>query len=42
MERKVALITGGATGTGKQVALMLAAKGIDIVINYSRSEKDAE
>ncbi|MDR3588960.1 MAG: SDR family oxidoreductase [Negativicutes bacterium] len=39
--RKVALITGGATGIGKEVALMLAAKGIDIVINYSRSEKDA-
>jgi 3-oxoacyl-[acyl-carrier protein] reductase len=39
--RKAALITGGATGIGKEVALMLAAKGIDIAINYSRSEKDA-
>ena len=26
--RKAALITGGATGIGKEVALMLAAKGI--------------
>jgi len=40
-DRRVALITGGATGTGKQVALMLAAKGNNIVINYSRSEQDA-
>lgn len=42
MDRKVALITGGATGMGKEVALMLAAKGIDIAINYSRSVKDAK
>jgi 3-oxoacyl-[acyl-carrier protein] reductase len=41
MDRKVALITGGATGMGKEVALMLAAKGIDIAIVYSRSESDA-
>jgi 3-oxoacyl-[acyl-carrier protein] reductase len=39
--KKAALITGGATGIGKEVALSLAAKGINIVINYSRSEKDA-
>lgn len=39
--KKVALITGGATGSGKEVALRLAAKGINIVINYSRSEKEA-
>jgi 3-oxoacyl-[acyl-carrier protein] reductase len=38
---KVALITGGATGIGKEVALGLASQGVNIVINYSRSEKEA-
>jgi 3-oxoacyl-[acyl-carrier protein] reductase len=39
---KVALITGGGTGTGKAVALGLARKGVNIVINYSRSRQEAE
>lgn len=40
-KRKAALITGGATGIGKAVALALAAEGIDVAVNYSRSENDA-
>ena len=40
-ERRVALITGGGTGIGKEVALGLAAQGVGTVLNYSRSEKEA-
>jgi 3-oxoacyl-[acyl-carrier protein] reductase len=39
--RKVALITGGGTGIGRAVALQLAARGIDIAVNYSRSGQEA-
>jgi 3-oxoacyl-[acyl-carrier protein] reductase len=41
-EVKVGLVTGGGTGTGQAVALDLARKGINIVINYSRSKEEAE
>lgn len=41
LKGKVVLITGGATGIGKAIALKLAGKGADIAINYSRSEKEA-
>jgi len=40
-QRKTALITGGATGIGKAVALLLADKGFNIAINYSRSVDEA-
>ncbi|MEM7007760.1 MAG: SDR family oxidoreductase [Thermodesulfobacteriota bacterium] len=41
MSEKVALITGGARGIGKQIALELARKGWNIAICYRKSEKDA-
>jgi 3-oxoacyl-[acyl-carrier protein] reductase len=42
LQRKVALITGSAKGLGKMTALRLAEMGVDVVINYNQSEKEAE
>lgn len=40
--RKVALVTGAATGIGRACALRFARAGLAVAINYSRSEKEAE
>lgn len=39
---KVALVTGGSRGIGKAIALALAEGGADILLNYSRSDKQAD
>jgi len=39
--RKVALVTGGATGIGKSAVLALARAGYDVVVNYNSSETAA-
>lgn len=41
-ERKVALVTGAGTGVGAATALVLAGRGYDILVNYSRSAGEAE
>ncbi|HXU25100.1 MAG TPA: glucose 1-dehydrogenase [Tepidiformaceae bacterium] len=37
----VAIVTGSATGVGAAAAKMLAAKGCNVVINYTKSESEA-
>jgi 3-oxoacyl-[acyl-carrier protein] reductase len=40
--RKVALVTGSATGIGRACAVRFAKEGLAVAVNYSRSEKEAE
>ena len=39
---KVAFITGGTRGIGKQIAITLAKDGYDIAINYRKENDDLE
>ena len=41
LEGKVALVTGGTKGIGKQIALKLAELGADVCVNYLRSRNAA-
>lgn len=42
MTTKIALVTGGSRGLGKDMALALANKGIDVVLTYNTNQADAE
>jgi len=42
LKNKTALVTGGGTGVGRATALRLAQGGCHVVINYSRSQSEAE
>jgi 3-oxoacyl-[acyl-carrier protein] reductase len=42
LEGKAAVVTGSATGVGRETAFALARRGCDVVINYSRSAAEAE
>jgi len=41
MTRKIALITGGSRGLGRNATLKLAARGIDVVLTYRQREDEA-
>jgi 3-oxoacyl-[acyl-carrier protein] reductase len=40
-DRKAAIVTGSGTGVGAATALLLAQRGYDVLINYSKSEREA-
>lgn len=42
LEGRSALVTGSATGLGRSMAVKLAERGADVIINYSRSVAEAE
>lgn len=41
-DRKVAIVTGSASGIGSATAILLAERGCNVVINYTKSTKEAE
>jgi 3-oxoacyl-[acyl-carrier protein] reductase len=42
LKGKTALVTGGGTGLGRSISLLLAKEGMNLAINYSKSRDDAE
>jgi 3-oxoacyl-[acyl-carrier protein] reductase len=42
LQDKIAIVTGGGTGIGRAVSLLLARQGAAVAVVYSRSEKDAQ
>lgn len=42
MTTKIALVTGGSRGLGKDMALALADKGMDVILTYREQQQSAE
>jgi len=42
MGQKIAIVTGGSRGLGKNTALKLAEKGVDVILTYHQRAGDAE
>ena len=40
-QRKIVLLTGGSRGLGKNMALKLAEKDLDVIITYNSRKEDA-
>src|SRR5687767_1340082 len=41
-KQKIALVTGGSRGLGKNMALRLAEKGTDVILTYNAQKTDAK
>jgi NAD(P)-dependent dehydrogenase (short-subunit alcohol dehydrogenase family) len=41
-KNKIALVTGGSRGLGKDMALRLAEKGIDVILTYNSQVHNAQ
>ena len=39
---KIALVTGGSRGLGKDMALNLAKKGLDVILTYNSKKAEAD
>ncbi|MDB5141744.1 MAG: short-chain dehydrogenase, partial [Mucilaginibacter sp.] len=39
---KIALVTGGSRGLGKNMALSLAKKGINVILTYHSKKEEAQ
>src|SRR5260370_35697792 len=42
MSQKTAIITGGSRGLGRNSAINLARKGIDVILTYHSNQKEAD
>jgi 3-oxoacyl-[acyl-carrier protein] reductase len=42
LDGRAAIVTGASRGVGRATALALASRGCDVVVNYSRSRREAE
>ena len=41
MRNKIAIVTGGSRGLGRNMAISLAKKGIDLILTYNSNEEKA-
>ena len=42
MSNKIAIITGGSRGLGKNTALKLASENVDVIITYRNQQAEAD
>ncbi len=42
MTNKIAIVTGGSRGLGRNIAVNLARRGVDVIFTYRSSQKEAE